>query len=160
MTSQNVSAALTAEQLATILDKLDEVQASLSFLISLSNEDRKRLFKAGASRAGSIPIAHQIATGFPDIFPGTFQKAEMDKDVLLMAPLQTIRSELAAMTSAVDDTLLKLSSECMSHVLETYKYAKAAQNGVPGIKPLVEQLAVYFERSSRPIQGDNPNPAS
>ena len=122
----------------------------LPFLVSLSQEERQRLFKAGASRAGAVPIAHQIATNFPEIFPATFPKDEMDKDVLLMAPLQTIRAELAAQASAVDDTLLALRAEAMKHVLEVYKYAKAAQNTVPGIKPLVEQLAVYFERSSRP----------
>ncbi|HEX7260426.1 MAG TPA: hypothetical protein VF258_01300 [Luteolibacter sp.] len=151
MPASNISAALTPDSLALILNKLDEVQGSLYFLISLSNEERRNLYKAGASRAGSIPVAHQIASGFPHIFPGTFQKAEMDNDVLLLAPLQTIRAELAAMTSAVDDTLLKLSAECMAHVLETYKYAKAAQDGTPGIKPLVEQLAVYFERTNRPV---------
>lgn len=63
-----------------------------------------------------------------------------------MAPLQTIRAELASLVSGVDDTLLAVRAECMSHVLETYKYAKAAQSTVPGFKPLVEQLAVYFER--------------
>lgn len=150
MAAQNISAEISAAQLTTLLDQLDGIRDTLTFLISLSNEERQSLFKAGATRAGAIPIAHQIATQFPEIFPSTFQKAEMDKDVLLRTPLQTIRTELSSLLSGVDDTLLGLNAECMKHVLEVYKYAKAAQDGVPGIKPLVEQLAVYFERPNRP----------
>jgi hypothetical protein len=149
MLTTNISATLSNTDLTDILNKLEEIDDKLTFLISLSNEERQKLFKAGASRAGAIPIAHQIVTNFPDIFPATFQKAEMDKDVLLMAPLQTLRAEFAARASGVDDTLLGLRAELMRHVLEVYKYAKAAQNSVPGIKPLVEQLAVYFERSPK-----------
>jgi hypothetical protein len=41
----------------------------------------------------------------------------------------------------------------MKHVLEVYKYARAAEDTVPGIKPLVEQFAVSFDRPNRPSSG-------
>jgi len=157
MPYSNISAMLPPENLNALLTKLEEIDNLLPFLVSLSNEERQRLFKAGASRVGAVTLAQQIATSFPEIFPATFSKSELDKDVVLMAPLQTISLELAARASGVDDTLLALRSECMHHVLTVYKYAKAAQDTVPGVKPLVEQMAVYFERG--PQSADEPSAA-
>ena len=46
----------------------------------------------------------------------------------------------------------------MGHVREIYKYVKAAKDTVPGIRPIYEQMAVYFDRPGQP---DEPpaNPA-
>jgi len=163
MPYSNISATLTPENLSALLAKLEEIDGLLPFLVSLSNEERQRLFKAGAGRIGAVPIAQKIATSFPEIFPATFPKAEMDKDVSLLGLLQTVRLELAARASSVDDTLMALGAEAMQHVLAVYKYAKAAEDTVPGIKPQVEQLAVYFEKSGHaaatPAPASVPSPA-
>jgi len=130
-----------------MFNKLDGVRDALSFLTSLSGEDRERLMKAGAAGAGAIPIAHRIATTFPTVLPDTFDKATMDKEVLLITPLQALREELASVLSGVDDTLLKLRSECMKHATEVYRHARDAEGSVPEVKPLVDELASHLQRT-------------
>jgi hypothetical protein len=122
----------------------------MPFLLSLSNDQRKTLFKAGAKRVGAIALAQVALTQFPQIFPGTFATAELNKDITLRSAVMTVQAEYTARAAACADTLLALNADCMQHVREVYKYVKAAKDTVPGIRPIYEQLAVYFDRPDRP----------
>ncbi len=154
-----ISATLAATDLATILTNLEANDALMPFLLSLSNEQRKTLFKAGAKRAGAIALAQVAVTQFPQIFPGTFNATELNKDVALRSAIMTVQAEYISRAAACDDTLLALNADGMQHVIEVYKYVKAAKDTVPGIRPIYEQMAVYFERPDRPdadAGGGNP----
>lgn len=154
-----ISATLAPTDLTTILANLEANDALLPFLLSLSNEDRKKLFKAGAKRAGAIPLAAAAVAQFPQIFPGTFASAELTKDVALRSAVMTVQAEYAARAAACGDTLLALNADAMQHVREVYKYVKAAKDSVPGVRAIYDQMAVYFERPGQPDEeegGGNP----
>ena len=150
MPNNLISATLAATDLATILANLEANDALLPFLLSLSNEDRKKLFKAGAKRAGAIALAQVAITQFPQIFPGTMPPTELNKDIVLRSAVMTLQAEYTARAAAMGDTLLALNADCMQHVREVYKYVKAAKDSVPGIRPIYEQMAVYFDRPDQP----------
>lgn len=155
-----ISATLAAGDLTTILANLAANHDLMPFLLSLSAEQRQKLFKAGAKRAGAIPLAQMAVTQFPEIFPATFPTAEVSKDALLRSAVMTLKTEYDMESAALGDTLLALNADSMQHVREVYKYVKAAKDTVPGIRPLYEQLAVYFDRPDQPEEtppaGGNP----
>ncbi len=154
-----ISATLSATDLATILANLEANDALLPFLLSLSNEDRKKLFKAGAKRAGAIPLAAAALTQFPEIFPSNFPTAEVTKDILLRSAVMTVQAEYSARAAACGDTLLALNADAMQHVRQVYKYVQAAKDTTPGVRPIYEQMAVYFDRPGQPDEdegGANP----
>jgi hypothetical protein len=154
-----ISATLAPADLTTILANLEANDALMPFLLSLSNEQRKNLFKAGAKRAGAIALAQVAVTQFPEIFPGTFNATELNKDVALRSAIMTVQAEYISRAAACDDTLLALNADGMQHVREVYKYVKAAKDTVPGIRPIYEQMNVYFDRPDRPnadAGGGNP----
>ena len=149
MPYQNIDATVSAADLQAIKDALDTIKAKLPFRITLSNDERKSLFKTGTSRLSLIVDAAGIAQNFADIFPPSFDRAGFLRDVALFQQLSELKLEIDSLASQVDDTCLAVGSESAKEALQVKNYAEAAQDGVPGLKPLVERLGQHFERSGK-----------
>ena len=50
MSYQNIDATLSAADSQAVTDAVNVIKQKLSFLVTLSNEERKSLFKTGANR--------------------------------------------------------------------------------------------------------------
>jgi hypothetical protein len=158
MSYQNIDATISAADVQAVTDALNTIKQKLAFLVTLSNEERKTLFKTGAGRLSFIVDAAGIAQNFASIFPPSFDTAGFLRDVELFQKLNEIKLQIDSLASQVDDTCVALGSEAGQQALQVYDYGKAAQDTVPGLRPLVEQLGQHFERSRKAPVAPEPKP--
>jgi hypothetical protein len=158
MSNPNIDATLSAADALTITEHLNDIKQKMPFLVTLSNEERKSLFKTGASRLSLVVDASAIVQNFATIFPPAFDTAAFLRDVTLFQKLNEIKLLIDSLASQVDDTCVALGSEAGQQALQVYNYGKAAQDTVPGLRPLVEQLGQHFQHSSKTAAPTPPKP--
>lgn len=144
MPYQNLSATVSPDELQEIKDAIAALKAKLPFLISLTNEERQRLFKMGDKSVAFVLNSRTAAQNNPNIFPSSLDLDEFDRDCQLVLALSEILTLLRQLTEEVDDTLVAVGSEAMSTSLTVYDYFKTAAKKTPGLKSVVDQLGDRF----------------
>lgn len=137
-----------------IKDAVATIQQKLPFLISLTSDERKSIFKTGPNSLSFVQNALQAAQNNPDIFPKSFDTVEFASDVDLFAVLTDINTTVAQLASEIDDTRLAVGGEAMKEAAQVYNYVKAAAATTPGLKPVADQLGQRFQKA-----GSAPAPA-
>ncbi len=145
MTYQNITATLKEADIKEIKAALQVIQQKLPFLITLSVEERRKLFKMGDKSLAFVNNSLTIAQSNRDILPASFDLDEFVRDYQLAATLTELLLGLRQMTEQVDDTLLAVGSEAMSSSLTVYDYVKTAAKKTPGLKILAQQLGERFK---------------
>jgi len=158
MPYQNIDATLSAANVTAVKDAITTIIQNLPFLVSLTNDERKSLFKTGANRLSLVVDAAAIAQNFPNIFPAAFDTAAFLRDVALFQTLTELKLQIDSLASQVDDTCVALGSEAAKEALQVKDYADAAVDTVPGLRPLVERIGQHFERSRNPAAAPEPKP--
>jgi hypothetical protein len=144
---QNISATVSDEDVAAIKAAVATIQAKLPFLITLTADERKSLYKTGPNSLSFVENALQAAQGNPDIFPKSFDATEFGSDVDLFANMTTINTLVAQLASSIDDTRMATGSEAMTEATQVYNYVKTAASTTPGLKPLADQLGQRFQKA-------------
>lgn len=145
MPYHNLSATLTDADLQAIKETIAAIKARLPFLITLTTEERRRLFKMGNKSLSFVTHSLTVAQNNPEILPSSLDVAEFSRDTQLATTLAEILSLLKQLTEEVDDTLMAVGSEAMGTSLNIYDYAKTAAKKTPGLKSIVEQLGERFK---------------
>ena len=158
MPYQNIDATLSAADVQAIEDDINSIKQKMPFLVTLTSDERKSLFKTGASRLSLIVDTAGIAQDFPNIFPPSFNITAFLRDVELFQKLNELRLKVDSLASQVDDTCLAVGSEAAKEALQVKDYAEAAVDTVPGLRPLVERIGQHFERSRNPAAAPEPKP--
>ncbi|NJM72821.1 MAG: hypothetical protein HC862_23255 [Scytonema sp. RU_4_4] len=156
MLPQNISAILSTEDIQQIKAALQTVQQKMPFLITLSTEERHKLFKMGDKSLAFVNNSITAAVSNPNILPASFNLEEFIRDYQLAATLTELLIALRQLSEQVDDTLLAVGSEAMSSSLTVYDYVKTAAKKTPGLKSLSEQLGERFKA----IRSKSVKPAS
>ena len=147
MPYQNISAKLTQAEIQEIKTALATIEAKLPFLIHLTVEERRKLFKMGDKSLAFVSNSLNAAQSNREILPGSFDLDEFSSDYQLAATLAEIHLKLQQLTEKVDDTLMAVSSEAMSSSLTVYAYVKTAAKNTPGLRAVAEQLSERFKAS-------------
>ena len=150
MPYENISATVSDATIQAIKDAVTTIQQKLPFLISLTADERKGIFKTGPNSLSFVQNALQAAENNPDIFPKSFDADEFSSDVDLFAALTDINTVVAQLASEIDDTRLAVGGEAMQEATEVYNYVKAAVKKSPGLKPVADQLGARFQKASNP----------
>lgn len=150
MPYQNISASVSDANVQAVKDAVATIQTKLPFLISLTPDERKGLFKAGPNSLSFVQNALQAAENNPDIFPKSFDVDEFSSDVDLFAVLTDLNTVVSQLASEIDDTRLAVGSEAMNEATQVYNYVKAAVKTSPGLKPVADQLGERFQKASPP----------
>ena len=145
MAYQNITGSLSPEDMQQIKAALQTIQKKLPFLITLSTEERRKLFKMGDKSLAFVNNSITAAQSNPDILPASFDLEEFVRDYQLAATLTELLIALRQLSEQVDDTLLAVGSEAMSSSLTVYDYVKTAAKKTPGLKSLAEQLGDRFK---------------
>ncbi|WP_068818206.1 hypothetical protein [Phormidesmis priestleyi] len=145
MPYQNISAKLSSTDLDEIKAALSTIEAKLPFLIHLTAEERRKLFKMGNKSLSFVSNSLTAAQSNPDILPASFALDEFALDYQLAASLTEVHLRLQQLTEKVDDTLMAVSSEAMNSSLTVYDYVKTAAKKTPGLKAISEQLGERFK---------------
>lgn len=145
MPYQNITATLKEADIKEIKAALETIQQKLPFLITLSVEERRKLYKMGDKSLAFVNNSLTAAQSNRDILPASFDLEEFLRDYQLAATLTELLLELRQVTEQVDDTLMAVGSEAMTSSLTVYDYVKTAAKKTPGLKTLAEQLGERFK---------------
>jgi hypothetical protein len=140
-----VSATITSSTKEETIAKLKDIRTSLSFLVNLSEKERKTLRKLGTKRADYIPQTLEGAKNFPETLPSTFDKDEFINDATLYTMLREVQVVLSSLSEGVNDTMMSLGADLMSSADEVYGYLKKAATKNSNVKELVDRIAKQFE---------------
>ena len=143
----NINATLTAANVQAIKDAFASVAANLPFLVTLSPDERKSLFKAGPDSVSFINNSLSAAQNHTDIFPNSFDTSAFQKDVDLFSILTELQTLADSLSSKIDDTRLAVGGESMQQATQVYEYVKTAAKTTPGLKPVAEQLGERFQKA-------------
>jgi hypothetical protein len=157
MPYQNITATLSPADVQEIKAALQTIEQKLPFLIHLTTEERRRLYKMGAKSLTFVNNSLTTAQSNRDILPASFDVEEFARDYQLAATLTEIFFGLQQLHEKVDDTLMAVSSKAMNSSLTLYDYVKTAAKNTPGLKILAEQLGERFKTiRTKSVKVDSP----
>lgn len=145
MPYQNISAKLSPTDLQDIKTALTAIETKLPFLVHLSAEERRKLFKMGNKSLAFVSNSLTAAQSNPEILPASFSLDEFVSDYHLATALNEVHLRLQQLTEKVDDTLMAVNSEAMHSSLTVYDYVKTAAKKTPGLKAIADQLGERFK---------------
>jgi hypothetical protein len=160
MPYQNISAQLSETDLQDIKTAIATIEAKLPFLIHLTVEERRKLFKMGNKSLAFVSNSLTAAQSNPDILPASFDLDEFNSDYQLASTLTEVHLRLQQLTEKVDDTLIAVSSEAMTSSLTVYDYIKTAAKKTPGLRAIADQLGERFKASRSKAPKADAAPAS
>lgn len=145
MPYQDLNITLSDADRQEIKQAITTIQQKLPFLITLSADERKRLYKMGDKRLAFVQNSLNVAQSNRNILPASFDLDGFNNDYRLATDLSELLMLLNQLTEQVDDTLMAVSSEAMSSSLTVYDYVKTAAKKTPGLKAIAEQLGSLFK---------------
>jgi hypothetical protein len=147
----NISAELTDALVDEIIADIKAVRAKLSFLVSLTAQDRRELPKMGEKSIGFDEKCALYMAAHPEFLPGFVDMEELARDRKLRAQLLRIQPETIRLADAVDDTVMLSNSDIWMADLSYYQSVRtASKRGVPGAEAIYEDLRTRFPGSGRP----------
>lgn len=149
MSYQNIDASLSAADMQAVKDAFATILQKLPFLVNLTPDERRSMFKAGPDSLSFVQNALTAAQGNKDIFPASFNTEAFQRDVDLFAALTELDTLADSVTSQIDDTRLAVGGEAMQEATQVYKYVQAALPTTPGLKPIADQLGQRFQKTSK-----------
>lgn len=150
MPYQNIDATLSPADLQAVKDGFATILQKLPFLVNLTADERRAIFKTGPERVSFVQNALAAAQAHPDILPASFSIPAFEKDVTLFAQLTELGTLGDSVGSQIDDTRLAVGGEAMQQGTQVYNYVKEAAKTTPGLKPIADQLGVQFQKTSKP----------
>ena len=139
-----VSATLTAADLQAVSDAIVTIRSKLPFLIDLSPQDKRRLFKMGDVSRAFVEKALIAAQANPQVLPPAFDVAEYARDWALWAQLGPIVTQVVQLGELVDDTQTALGADLMNAALTAYGHLSQASVG--GLEEVKADLGQRFGR--------------
>ena len=155
MAYQNISHTLPADVMNQLRSNLQQINASLPFLVTLSPDEIRGLVKLGPKSADFVQDAYGAAMAFPQILPQSFDPQEFGRDTTLFAQLAEVKLLLDSLTEKVNNTYFAVGSESMQSALEIYAYVQTAKDRVPGLKSVADKLKERFKNQGRSKKKDD-----
>ena len=147
VSSNKIDVTLSAEQIAAILAALDTLDTVLPFIVSLTPEERRSLFRMGTRSEGVVREALTAAEQHTDHLPQSIGLVEMQRDIALRDTLQPVLSRLGAIHTRVNDTWLLAGADAMQKATAVYRVLKNTRGH--GLDGTINVLKQRFERSSQ-----------
>lgn len=142
----NIQAQLSAEAKASAIEVVNNLKELLPFLLSLSSKQRQALPKMDDGRRPFVEKALNYGTVEAGIVPPYIDLEELKLDLELYNALNEIYQPLKQLEEGLSDTLIAAGSDSYTAALSIYNSAKrAAKDGVPGTKAIVDDLKKMFE---------------
>lgn len=146
MARQNlISAKFDDQTVSNAIQTINAIKNDFPFLINLSATERKKFRKMGPKSVDYVNENLLGASQFPNSLPADFPVEEFANDVNAINKLYPLLIASQALTEALSDTLLALSSDAMKEADEVYGFLKLASKRDANAKALVEQMARRFK---------------
>lgn len=160
MPAKNITPQLSNTDLEEIKSALATIETKLPFLVHLTTEERRKLFKMGNKSLSFVSNSLMAAQTNPGILPASFDLKKFGSNYQLATTLNEVHLRLQQLTEKVDDTLVSVSSEAMTDSLTVYEYIKTAAKKTPGLKAIADQLGERFKATRSKASKEASTPAS
>jgi hypothetical protein len=147
MSTNRISATLSAADRDAVLAAIATIKQKLPFLIDLSPEERKTLPRMGDKSRAFVSKAAEVATQNSDFLPRSFDVEELRRDAELFEALQPIALALTQVQELLDDTLVEVGAEAYTAALVVYNYARNNGQG-QALDAVADELSRRFARKS------------
>ena len=146
---KNISAQMSEEDKNTIIQKLQEVEALLPFIVNLSPNERKAIPNMGRKSLKFVESAIGYAQKHPTFVPPFLDVAEQHRDFNLTKQLYDIIEVLNPLCEKINDTCFAVGAEAFASARVFYSTLKAAEKaGTPGVDTIVKDLGQTFKKSA------------
>ena len=144
--NSQIDITLTTEQVAAIAAAMETLELALPFLVSLTADDRQRLFKLGTRSEGFVNEALSAALQHSDYVPPAVGLAELQRDLALRQALLPIVQRARVIYTKLNDTWMLAGADAMQSATAIYRVLRA-QRG-EGLDVTLSVLKQRFEKSS------------
>ncbi len=151
--SSQIDITLTAEQVAAIIAAMDTLELAVPFLVSLTADDRQRLFKLGSRSEGFVAEALSAALQHPEYVPSAVAMDQFQRDIALRQTLLPIVQRARVLYTKLNDTWMLAGADAMQAATAIYRVFRA-QRG-EGLDVTLNVLKQRFERST-PLPPEEP----
>ena len=153
MSTQNkISVTLESNLEDEIKDLVSQIRAKLSFLINLSDDERKKGLKFGPESVPYVEDAQRGITNFPEAFPGAFDIAEFSRDASLIVFLRNIQVPLQSLNQGISDTLRVAGEDALRAANEVYSYLQKAGEKNSNVRELIDRMSQRYKKQGQRSQ--------
>jgi hypothetical protein len=149
MSYSNLSVSLTPAQKTDIITKINAVKSSLTFMVNLTAEERKKLRKVAEKRQGYVNDVMAAVKANPSVIPSAINTVEYYKDAQLFLDMVEIFSHLRPLYEGMSDTLMASGNEAITVTDQCYGLLKQAAKGNSMLTDTVKKLSKHFEGQGR-----------
>lgn len=150
MVSQNlVSATLSPEAQDAIAKAIAEIRSRLGFLLNLGTDNLIGMVKAGKEMTPFLGECRKVVKGHPEIFTGSFDPVEFERDFLLAENLGPICDEIDQLAEGLRHTLMAARSDNLVACLDIYAVTRLHRDKIPGMNVVADNLAQFFKRGPK-----------
>ena len=150
LNNSQIDITLTAEQIAAIVAAMDTLETALPFLVSLTADDRQRLFKLGTRSEGFVAEALSAAQQHSDYVPASVSIVQLQRDIGLRQALLPIVQRARLIYTKLNDTWMLAGADAMQSATAIYRVLRA-QRG-EGLDVTLNVLKQRFEKSSSAVK--------
>ncbi|MFN0049527.1 MAG: hypothetical protein ACKVOU_10425 [Cytophagales bacterium] len=148
--TNNISLIFTSEEIAKV-DKAfkDIFSVYENKLVTLTEKQRDENAKVGEGYETWIKDCYNGMLEIPKSIPDHISLPELEIDLAARKLLKSWLSNATTLSEQLNDTNLLVGNDLRNNALSYYGYAQAMQGHIPGLKPLVEKLSLFFKRTPK-----------
>ncbi len=135
---------------AAIQTLLTSLEAAMPFLVGLSSDEVKALFKLGPRSEAFVMKALIAAELHPRLLPRKSPLVAMQRDAALRETLRPIRTRVATLLELIDGTMMLAGADLMKNASVVYRVMKISGQG-QGVEDLVEDLGQRFTKRPKQV---------
>jgi hypothetical protein len=160
MKENRISLSFSEADKTTINETIQKLNTLLApKLITLSKDDRKRLYKINDDAIPFVEKVAQYAVSNPEFVPNFMDANEFTKDFSAFTDLRAFARILMQLSQSMDDTSTLAGSEADEFARMFYaSVAQAAKLGAPGAQAIYEDLRPRFEAQRVKTTKNPPTP--
>ncbi|MDE3067551.1 MAG: hypothetical protein KGJ60_08365 [Verrucomicrobiota bacterium] len=160
-TDSPVSIVITPDQKTAILAKIADLNAAMSFLVGLTDDQRRKMLKLGDKTVGFEEKCASYMASRPDLIPGFVELNKLGQDRAAWTDLGDIQRALLDLYQRLDDTDMVLAHQIYLPDLSFYQNVQlAAKRSVPGAQAIYDDLKARFPGHPHTAPNNPPTPAA
>ncbi len=152
--SQRLNHVLGSQEVLDIENALDLLEANLSFLPTITEEERTHKVRLGVNNWGFVRTAKQAYEDQPELLPRFIDVDDYQNDLELLERMIPYRTRLTQIMKLFEDSSILLGDFAYKDALGIFHAAQeAAKRGVPGAQLWLERMEPRFAwQRNRPTE--------
>ena len=138
---------VASETVTTAKGHIDSLRASLTFLLSLQEDERKRLRRLGLRNETFSLGAIEVARNHPQVIPAGIDMAAIERDITAREQLLPLLRDLQSFTRLLEDTVILLGCDIYEGGRTVYKSMKLVGD-LYGLSEIIAELGLRYARKS------------